>query len=67
MTVSDVTLAHAATALVDGTFVATGGRVLSVVAVGPDFAAARAKAYAALEVIHLEGGQYRHDIAERVA
>lgn len=65
--VQDVTLAHAATALVDGTFVATGGRVLSVVATAPDFAAARAKAYAALDRIHLEGGQFRRDIAERVA
>ncbi len=62
---SDVTIDHAATALVDGVFVATGGRVLSVVATGPDFAAARAKAYAALSEIHLEGGQYRRDIAER--
>jgi phosphoribosylamine--glycine ligase len=65
--VTDVTIAHAATALVDGTFVATGGRVLSVVATAPDFAAARAKAYAALDRIHLEGGQFRRDIAERVA
>jgi phosphoribosylamine--glycine ligase len=65
--VSDVSIAHAATALVEGTFVATGGRVLSVVATAPDFAAARAKAYAALDRIHLEGGQYRRDIAERVA
>lgn len=64
--VKDVSIAHAATALVDGSFVATGGRVLSVVATGPDFRAARATAYAALEVIHLEGGHYRTDIAERV-
>lgn len=65
--VEGVTIAHAATALVKGEFVATGGRVLSVVATGPDFAAARAKAYAALETIHLEGGHYRTDIALRVA
>lgn len=64
--VRDVTIAHAATALVDGQYIATGGRVLSVVATGPDFATARAKAYAALEGIHLEGGHYRRDIAERV-
>ena len=42
-------------------------KLLSVVATGPDFAAARAKAYAAHDGIHLEGGQYRRDIAERVA
>jgi phosphoribosylamine--glycine ligase len=64
--VHDVSIAHAATAKVDGVFVATGGRVLSVVATAPDFAAARKKAYAALEVIQLEGGQYRTDIALRV-
>jgi phosphoribosylamine---glycine ligase len=51
---------------VDGVFVATGGRVLSVVATAADFAAARRKAYAALGSIHLEGGQYRTDIAQRV-
>jgi len=65
--VVDVSIAHAATALVHGEFVATGGRVLSVVATAPDFAGARAKVYAALQTIHLEGGHYRTDIAERVA
>ena len=65
--VSNVTIAHAATAIVDGRFVATGGRVLSVVATGSDFATARARVYAALETIHLDGGQYRTDIALRVA
>jgi phosphoribosylamine--glycine ligase len=65
--VADVTIAHAATAHGAHGYVATGGRVLSVVAMGADFASARAKAYAALDAIHLEGGQYRTDIAERVA
>jgi phosphoribosylamine--glycine ligase len=65
--VSDVTIAHAATALVDGQFVATGGRVLSVVALGSDFADARERVYRALATIHLEGGHYRTDIAARVA
>jgi phosphoribosylamine---glycine ligase len=65
--VHDVTIAHAATALVDGQYIATGGRVLSVVALGSDFADARARVYAALETIQLEGGQYRTDIALRVA
>ena len=62
-----VTVAHAATAKRDGSFVATGGRVLSVVALGPNFAAARSTAYAALGKIHLEGSHYRTDIAERVS
>lgn len=65
--VTDVTVAHAATALVDGHYIATGGRVLSVVALGSDFADARRKAYTALETIQLEGGHYRTDIAKRVA
>jgi len=47
--------------------IATGGRVLSVVALGQDFAQARARAYEALGHIHLEGGQYRTDIAAKVA
>ena len=65
--VRDVTIAHAATALDDGRFVATGGRVLSVVARAADFAAAREKAYAALDTIGLEGSHFRRDIAEKVA
>jgi phosphoribosylamine---glycine ligase len=65
--VPGVTLAHAATALVDGALVSTGGRVLSVAAVGADFAEARARAYTALTEITLRGAQYRSDIAARVA
>ncbi len=65
--VHDVSIAHAATALVDGEYVATGGRVLSVVATGADFVDARRKAYAALDTIHLEGAHFRTDIAQRVA
>ncbi len=65
--VEGVTITHGATALSDGHYVATGGRVLGVVARGTDFRHARANAYQALDRIHLEGGQYRHDIAERVA
>jgi len=65
--VPGVTIAHAATAQHEGRFVATGGRVLSVVARGTDFADARAHAYEALGRIHLEGAHYRTDIALRVA
>ena len=65
--VDGVTIAHAATALADGHFVATGGRVLSVVATGPSFADARAKAYEALGHIELQGSHFRSDIALRVA
>ena len=65
--VDGVHLAHAATASADGALVATGGRVLNVVAVGADLADARERAYAALEHITLEGGHYRRDIAARAA
>jgi len=65
--VPGVTILHAGTALADGRYVATGGRVLGVVGRGDGFPAARDAAYAALGRIHLEGGHYRRDIAERVA
>jgi len=64
--VEGVHLAHAATARTDDGFVATGGRVLSVVATGADFGQARERAYEAIGRIGLEGGQYRTDIALRV-
>jgi phosphoribosylamine--glycine ligase len=63
--VAGVTLAHAATAVVDGEYIATGGRVLGVVARGADFAEARSAAYEAIRRIELEGSFYRRDIAER--
>lgn len=65
--VPGVHVAHAATGLAHGQLVTAGGRVLSVVAVGADFTDARARAYRALDSITLEGGQYRTDIAARVA
>lgn len=66
--VPGVHLVHAATArTVTGGWIATGGRVLGVVARGESFAAARERAYEAIGKISLEGGQHRTDIAERVA
>ena len=66
--VEGVSIEHAGTAFdEDGRLVSAGGRVLDVVAVGTTFAAARRKAYEAIRKIHLEGAQYRSDIAERVA
>jgi phosphoribosylamine--glycine ligase len=76
-----VTIAHAATAFADNSepapdpaaktltpqLIATGGRVLSVVALGKDFTQARSRAYEALGHISLEGGQFRTDIAAKVA
>jgi phosphoribosylamine--glycine ligase len=48
----------------DGRVVTAGGRVLSVVGIGPDLVAARSTAYAAIERIRLRGGQHRTDIAD---
>ncbi|WIB64190.1 phosphoribosylamine--glycine ligase [Curtobacterium sp. MCBD17_040] len=62
-----VTVLHAATGILEGQLIATGGRVLNVVAIGDSFEQARARAYAGLSRIHLEGAQYRTDIAARVA
>jgi phosphoribosylamine--glycine ligase len=50
----------------DEVLMATGGRVLSVVATGADFAAARAAAYQAIEQIQLQGSHYRSDIGLKV-
>ncbi|MBC9955733.1 phosphoribosylamine--glycine ligase [Yimella sp. cx-51] len=61
----DAYVLHAGTAERDGELVSAGGRVLSVVGRGPDLAAARAAAYAAVQQIDLRGGQFRSDIALR--
>jgi phosphoribosylamine--glycine ligase len=58
-----VTVFHAGTAERDGMVVAAGGRVLNVTATGHDFAEARGRAYAAVDLIQLEGSMYRTDIA----
>ncbi len=70
--VSDVDVIHAGTALVAASepndpdhqhLVTAGGRVLAVRAVGYDVADARARAYAAADLISFEGLQRRSDIA----
>lgn len=64
--VEGVQIVHAATAGPDapgGDLVATGGRVLNVVATGSDFADARARAYDAIGRIGLDGSHFRRDIA----
>jgi phosphoribosylamine--glycine ligase len=65
LAIPGITIAHAATAHSGDEFVATGGRVLSVVATGESFAVARERAYEALGHIHLEGSHFRSDIALR--
>ena len=65
--VNDVDVIHAGTALADKdgeqVLVTAGGRVLAVRAVGYDVADARARAYAAADLISFEGMQRRSDIA----
>ncbi|QZY53017.1 phosphoribosylamine--glycine ligase [Leucobacter tenebrionis] len=66
--VEGVHLVHAATQRDDeGGWIATGGRVLGVVARGADFGEARSRAYEAVGRIGLESSQHRTDIAARVA
>jgi phosphoribosylamine---glycine ligase len=55
---------HAATRMEeDGLFYTSGGRVLNVVGTGSSIMEARARAYAAVEIIDFSGKQYRTDIA----
>ncbi|MEV6107832.1 phosphoribosylamine--glycine ligase [Streptomyces sp. NPDC051940] len=64
----DVYVLHAGTKLdAEGRTVSAGGRVLSVVAVGKDLAAARERAYAAVARISLPGSHHRTDIAAAAA
>ena len=51
---------HAGTKLDDdGKVVSAGGRVLAVVALGADLVEARERAYDGVELVQLEGGQFR--------
>jgi len=58
---------HAGTALRDGRVATNGGRILNVTALGSDLAAARERAYAAVEKISFAGMRYRTDIAALAA
>jgi len=59
----DALVFHAGTRATAEGIVAAGGRVLTVVGQGPDRAAARERAYAAVAGIQFEGCYYRRDIA----
>ncbi len=56
---------HAGTAFKDNDTVTSGGRVLGVTATGNTIAAAKKRAYEAVEKIHFRGMHYRKDIAGR--
>ncbi len=59
---------HAGTSVMDdGSVASAGGRVLSVTAHGESLAQARERAYAAVDLIRIEGSHHRRDIAERAA
>ena len=59
---------HAGTKLdEDGKVVSAGGRVLAVVALGTDLVEARERAYDGVELVQLEGGQFRTDIGRKAA
>ncbi len=62
-----VHIAHAATRREGDELLATGGRVLNVVALGATFREARERAYHALGEITLEGSHHRTDIAAQVS
>jgi phosphoribosylamine--glycine ligase len=62
-----VTVVHAGTSTdAEGRVVTSGGRVLAVTAVGADVAEARAKAYAGVDAIRIDGSHHRSDIAAGV-
>lgn len=62
----DTMVFHAGTrALADGTIQTSGGRVLAVTGTGPNLAAARDRAYQALEPIQFSGRHFRRDIGHR--
>jgi phosphoribosylamine--glycine ligase len=60
-----VTVFHAGTALRDDAVVTSGGRVLSVTAIGDTIDEAAARAYEAVAKIDFEGKQHRRDIGWR--
>jgi phosphoribosylamine--glycine ligase len=65
--VAGVDVFHAGTTIRDdGVVTATGGRVLSITAHGESVAQARERAYAAVDLIRLDGAHYRRDIASEV-
>ena len=56
---------HAGTKVENGKVVTAGGRVLTVCALGRDFAAAQSAAYAAASHVRFDGMLYRRDIGYR--
>ena len=53
---------HAGTALIEGSVVTNGGRVMAVTSFGNDFKEALQKSYQNMEKLHFDGMYYRKDI-----
>ena len=62
----DTVVFHAGTRLSDGSLKSTGGRVLGVSAIAPDFQSALDKAYSAIDKIDFPSSYYRRDIGHRI-
>ncbi len=60
--VDGVTVFHAGTTNGDAGLETSGGRVLNVTAVGPDFTTATQRAYAGVDAIRIDGAHHRSDI-----
>jgi phosphoribosylamine--glycine ligase len=60
-----VVVFHAGTEQQNGNVVTSGGRVLGVTALGRDTAAAKARAYEAVDRISFEGAYCRRDISDK--
>lgn len=56
---------HAGTRAGGGGYLSSGGRVATVVGLGTTLAEARERAYAGAGGVHLDGAQFRRDVAER--
>src|SRR5436190_70158 len=63
--IQDVKVFHSGTQLVDGQVVTSGGRVLTITALGDSIAAAKLKAYTAVKCIRWPGAWCRKDIADK--
>jgi phosphoribosylamine---glycine ligase len=60
--VEGVTVFHAGTTAGPSGLATSGGRILNVTAVGPDFETARRRAYAGVDRIRIDGSHHRSDI-----
>jgi phosphoribosylamine--glycine ligase len=63
--IPDVTVYHAGTVRRDGHIITAGGRVLTVVGRGADYAESIVRAYAGVLQISFDGMQFRHDIGRK--